>query len=551
MKIFLWVAALALVLRIAGVNFGLPQVMHQDEPIVINHALGYSHLDFNPHFFKIPPLLSYLVFISYGLVYGVLHIFRGISVEDFALWFSRDPAFFYVLARLLFGVVLGTASVYVLYRLVEKLFGNASVALWAAAFFACNYLHVRDSHYVYVDIPMLCAMLMVYRELVQYTKANDKREKHLLLAATWGGVATAFKYVAAPVVVPVLLVAVLDKKKKSLPWILGFGALSVAVYLMGNFTSLFDFGFFLQEIREQAAAEASSGLWHHVVYSLRGSFGWPALGIGLIGSLICFIRSRTTRWIWLFPALHYVFIASFSQPYERYALPLVPFLCLGIGYLLALIGRRHHALAVIAGILLLAEPLAKSIYLDQLLLRPDTRTQAQRWVESEVPEDSTVAIDHAFFSPNLAQSSEQMAEKGTLVRSDDPHRDFKIKRLELMDKARQNKKRYRVFYVDPHSVGSPKFLSWSPAIPANATAFKREGVRYLIRYRHPGEPAYFGAEMKDRMRLVKTISPYRSKEKIMTVDVWANAALPFLSTELFSRRSLGPYLEIYEWKNES
>ncbi len=56
----LWILILAagFVLRAAAVQFGLPHLFHADEPIVVNHTLAYGTLDFNPHFFKIPPLVS-------------------------------------------------------------------------------------------------------------------------------------------------------------------------------------------------------------------------------------------------------------------------------------------------------------------------------------------------------------------------------------------------------------------------------------------------------------------------------------------------------------
>ena len=54
---------LAFILRVWGIQFGLPDLYYADEPIVVNHALAYSSGDFNPHFFKIPPLMSYLLFV--------------------------------------------------------------------------------------------------------------------------------------------------------------------------------------------------------------------------------------------------------------------------------------------------------------------------------------------------------------------------------------------------------------------------------------------------------------------------------------------------------
>ena len=57
------ILALAFLVRIVGIQFGLPNLYHADEPIIVNHAMAYGTGDFNPHFFKIPPLVSYLLFV--------------------------------------------------------------------------------------------------------------------------------------------------------------------------------------------------------------------------------------------------------------------------------------------------------------------------------------------------------------------------------------------------------------------------------------------------------------------------------------------------------
>jgi len=65
------VLILGFFLRVWGLDFGLPQLVHADEPIVVNHALAFGLGDFNPHFFNIPPLTSYLLFFATGVFYVV------------------------------------------------------------------------------------------------------------------------------------------------------------------------------------------------------------------------------------------------------------------------------------------------------------------------------------------------------------------------------------------------------------------------------------------------------------------------------------------------
>ncbi|MGB2880051.1 MAG: hypothetical protein WBD24_07700, partial [Candidatus Omnitrophota bacterium] len=67
--LILSILVMGAVLRIWGLSFGLPFQLHQDEPIVVNHALAYGAGDLNPHFFIIPPLCSYLLFFAYGLYF--------------------------------------------------------------------------------------------------------------------------------------------------------------------------------------------------------------------------------------------------------------------------------------------------------------------------------------------------------------------------------------------------------------------------------------------------------------------------------------------------
>ncbi len=159
-SVLLAILAIALFVRLWGVNFGLPYLYHADEPIVVNHALAFGMGDLNPHFFKIPPLVSYLLFMCYG-IYCVAGWGAGLfhSVRDFEQLFYFDPSSFYLIARLVFGVFLGTVSVYALFRLVKG-FRDARTALWSSFFLAVNFLHVRDSHYIYADIPLLLVLLL-------------------------------------------------------------------------------------------------------------------------------------------------------------------------------------------------------------------------------------------------------------------------------------------------------------------------------------------------------------------------------------------------------
>lgn len=531
-------------LRITGVCFGLPQLTHQDEPIVINHALAYANFDLNPHFFKIPPLVSYLVFGGYGFAYLVSHIFMGVSRDEFAVSFFRDPTFFYAAARVIFGAVLGTASVLVLYRFAEKVWGRTA-ALSSAAFFAVNFLHVRDSHYIYADIPMIFAMLMACMALSD-GKPGVRR------ATIWSGIAVALKYIAAPILLPVYAVAFAGKEKGRLRSFVTISFLSFAVYLVLSPFSLIDRRFFLSEILDQAKSESPMPFFHHASYSLLEGSGAGLLGLALVGAALIVLRGQGKRWTLLFPAAYYLFLWRFSQPYERYVMPVVPFLCLFAGVAVDGVSNAVKTskgrIVVVTALVLAAgaEPLFKSVYLDRLLLERDTRQEARRWVLENVPSGASIVVQHAFFSPKIEQTVDQVTGKAARITDRDPHRAEKEKKLDYILRAQEGAKTYSVHYLAEHMSSDAPFMTWSPMIEPSMEALRREGARYFIRYRQSTESAFFENELLPKARLMAAFSPYNDPAKKFTEDEWANTGLPFRSRELFSRDRPGPYLEIYE-----
>ena len=225
-RLLLAILVVAFILRLWSVNFGLPYLYHADEPIVVNHALAYGAGDFNPHFFKIPPLVSYLLFGCYGAFFMIGRITGFFhSSQDLEQMFFLDPTIFYLIARIVFGTLLGTSSVYLLWRIVKR-FWDPKIALWASFFFAVNFLHVRDSHYIYSDIPLVFVLLLGFT--VNYriadgeipTKSNgcSRPVKLHLLAGAMIGLATAVKYNGAFLAIPYMWVSFRNISWKKCPW---------------------------------------------------------------------------------------------------------------------------------------------------------------------------------------------------------------------------------------------------------------------------------------------------------------------------------------------
>src|SRR5438552_1271164 len=95
---FYWILVLAFVLRVWGIGFGLPHVYHQDEAIVVNHALAIGTEGWNTRTYLPPQFSSYALFIVYGVFFFAGHALGWFpSAESFAVSFLKDPTIFYLI----------------------------------------------------------------------------------------------------------------------------------------------------------------------------------------------------------------------------------------------------------------------------------------------------------------------------------------------------------------------------------------------------------------------------------------------------------------------
>src|SRR5262249_51394816 len=99
---------------------------------------------------------------------------------------------------------------------------------------------------------------------------------------------------------------------------------------------------FLDAMRELAHAlrvgnermDLGNGWLYHLTFSLRYGMGIPLLAAGLAGSaLLLWMEPRTGLLLLSFPLSYYVVAGSIRLLFVRYAMPLVPFLCVTAAYL--------------------------------------------------------------------------------------------------------------------------------------------------------------------------------------------------------------------------
>lgn len=548
-------------LRVLGIDFGLPFPLHNDEPVIVNYALAYGRGDLNPHFFKVPPLLSYILFFFYGLYFiiGKLSgLFQGVS--DFGYRYLTDPTAFYLIGRIIAGAFFGTFSIGLIYRLSRKIY-NIRTALFASLFLAFNFMHVRDSHYIYFDIPLVFFTLLFF--LTLYNVHIKGTAKWYLLSGLVLGIAINVKYSAVLMAVPAFAVLISDSRGRGPAGFMLRSLWASAAVLTGLFISspymFLDMGFFLDTISRMPFFRPP--FWFHLRVSLLNGVGAGMLVFFLAGIIFSLKKKNFYAAVTAFFCFFYYLVLTFSsQMAERYVFPVVPFVLMFAAYAVDRItsGMKHdfnRRTAVFFLCLLLMTPSLVRIYFsEKLFLRQDTRQLSYDWAMENIPALSTIAIDatgpvfpslpqdrdlilesyQAFISPKFASPEGALDYKVGLI-SSNPYYPEKF---------------FRIHYLKPSS-SDDRFLMTYPELPLKADTLIEEGVDYVIL--STALKSESGRDLVREMQSwyypVKEFDPYSVPAgERDTAELTVVPAASFSLAEMKSRRRYGPLIRIYRRK---
>ena len=137
------------ILRLAGTDYGLPQILHPDEPHIVDPTLHFYEGDLNPHTFVYTSFLMYVQYAAQRLYLLIAGIF--VHIEP-----SRTMAYF--IGRIV-TALFGTATIVVVYKLGKKLF-DKNIGLLAALLITIVNSHVNHSHYATTDVPLTFFILL-------------------------------------------------------------------------------------------------------------------------------------------------------------------------------------------------------------------------------------------------------------------------------------------------------------------------------------------------------------------------------------------------------
>jgi 4-amino-4-deoxy-L-arabinose transferase-like glycosyltransferase len=394
---------IGLLLRLWNLRFGLPDWYHPDEPMKADIVVAMMRGEWHPQYFYHPSFM----------LYAAVVVRRFLSIGE-------NDAQAAVFAGRLTTALLGAATIPLTY-VAGCLARGRWAGVAAAALLAIAPLHVVCSHYLKEDVPMtFWAVAAVAAALAM---AGRGRRRDYALAGLCAGLCAGTKYTGFLFwVLPWLAhrerTAHEDAGRRgpSMRWAVG-GA--VAGFLVATPYAVLDPGAFLFGVgHESGNVAAGRGgvtisplpyLWtFHLRYSIVPGFGLlPTFlaGAGLVAAL----RRATPAARLLSATVIGVYSVIENSPFkpppnfDRYAVPLVPFLALlAADAVLALrrrLGERLGRRTAIAGTALcsLAIGIGPAIYTARLdaAMATDTRAAARAWLMAHTTARERVLLEGA------------------------------------------------------------------------------------------------------------------------------------------------------------
>ena len=359
----------------------------------------------NPAYFKNPPLYTYAILLTLYGMFSVRYL-MGYSGSRAHFIATLPPDLPFVIARGL-SALAGTATCLVLF-VIGKKFGGDLAGLLAALFYSVAFFSVKDGHFGTNDVPMVCLVTLAFFFAVRLFEGGTTPD--LIVGGLTAGLAAATKYNGGIALVPLFLACVLGQRRQggasntgrmrevAIKW-LALLLLALAGFLLGNPYAVLDNDAFVSamtsrfELLERIwPGQSEAPVLLLALQTLVVELGWPLLLLVPCAASVCLTRggalAKATGLALslVLPLILYHLSKAFFM--ARFLLPCTPFLALICAWGIVAVREvnwvswaRHRVVFGAAMALLVASPLARSLYLDLLLQRPDTRLLANEYLE--------------------------------------------------------------------------------------------------------------------------------------------------------------------------
>jgi hypothetical protein len=396
---------LAFLLRVWGLDFGLPYEFHPDEHQYVGAALTWyteGQLDLS---FINPPLFIYTLLIAYWPWLGLV---------DFEPSPESIPGI-YFFARL-WSVAFSLLTVALAYPLGKRLY-NQKAGVLAVVLLSGLFLPAREAHFAVNDTAAaFFALLVIYFSL-------SLLRRRWLATYLWVGItvgmAAAAKLTAGGVVTTLIAAHLLADddqagspaqkllKKLGHHYLLLSLGLAAGTYALISAPLLWELSNFVETIARhlQFGTEGYKDLkmtpatgWEFYLGVLGWGLGWPLLLVTLgVLFLVFWKGDRPGIVMAVFPIVLFSFMGGQKIVFARFLLPAIPPLVVLAAFGLIWMVQRFRFLQqfrqltyLLGLMILLGQPLIYLVWFNYLLTLPDTRQLATDWLMENFPKDTVI-----------------------------------------------------------------------------------------------------------------------------------------------------------------
>jgi 4-amino-4-deoxy-L-arabinose transferase-like glycosyltransferase len=475
--LLLGVMAAAVAIRVWSLSEGVPHAPGIDEPAIVDRALRILQTgDWNTHAFDYPTLVIYL-----HVLVAIARYLLGALDGEWTSLAGMDIGAVYTSGRLV-AALIGASTVWLTCRIGRDL-ESPWLGLLAGAQLALVPMHVRESHFILTDVPVTALTTLT---LWLAMRAGRVRT---VSAYAWAGavvgLAAAAKYNGGVALAAVTLVWLLHERSSPDRVRKAGAAVSamVAAFLIAAPYTVLDLPNFLDGVGAQMARFSARPLapgdaaW--LIYvkhlSLAGWWWLPTAGLG--AAIVLIRRSSRSRWIAPlgFGLAYFYILATHPRIFGRYALPLLPVICLlaavpvvELARLCARIRRLESwyagpAVLGVGALALTAGFAVQSVGWVGQLKHADTRQMAVSWMTANLPRGTRVAVENS--GPRyLARAGFDEIPTGLLV--DQPADWYRAQRVEYLVVSSTDLRRYSdLFALGPTVLDIPSSSQrWGPPI---------------------------------------------------------------------------------------
>jgi len=542
------VLVVAAVLRLYGIDHGLPFVYNPDEANIMARSLSIAN-GLDPEYYLYPSFFFYLVFATMGGLYLFGWGHGGFeNTADFQASFFEDPTAFYVVARLI-GVLAALATIVLTYQLASRHFGRTAGRA-ASLFIAVAYFHVRDAHYLKHDVPS--GFLMVLSLWAIDRALSNKTLSAYLVAGTALGVAFATHYYMIFLAPAFVVCHWTSRRWARFTDVVAAGAVSALTFFLLSPFVVLKFPTALEHMRanRQVVVDRSldSGvalfpsLPRYAEFLVTQGLGFVLVTLVLVGFLLILRADRGKLALWGgFPLMFLAFI-SYTFFAGRYLNPILPAFAAAAGFTVATLESRFGTVAAgLVTVVACLQPLYWSVQVDRLFGSVDTRTLAREWVVENVASGTTFALQsYSVPLPQSAQSfRDSMEANGALNELG-----RRGKYASLLAVAENAPASYPLFFLGKGDELNRVYIGYDE-LTGGFEPLTERGVASVILRRPPTPPPPAVTAVFDRAaaegRLLKTVSPF--------VDGSGEQGPPYLDNEDWAPSSglsnKGPRIEIW------